>query len=80
MIVEFIVEPNGELTNIRIVRSRHPALDKEAVRIIETMPKFIPGERNGRKVRTIYVLPVPFNLPEETPSDSICIEKTEATE
>ncbi len=80
VVVEFIVEPTGELTNIRIVRSRHPALDKEAVRIIETMPKFIPGERNGRKVRTIYVLPVPFSMPEETPSDSICIEKTEAAE
>lgn len=79
VVVEFIVEPTGEITNIRIVRSRHPALDKEAVRIIETMPKFIPGERNGQKVRTMCVQPLSFSLPEETPSSSIC-EKKEATE
>ena len=56
--IEFIVEKDGSLTHIEVVRSVDPYYDKEAVRIAKLMPKWIPGKHNGETVRVKYTLPI----------------------
>jgi len=58
----FVVEKSGEITNIEVIRGVHPLLDKEAVRVIEIMPKWIPAEKNNKIVRSYFTLPVTFIL------------------
>ena len=60
--LEFIVEKDGSLTNIQIMRSVSQELDKEAKRLIQAMPNWIPGEMSGEKKRTRVRLPVIFVL------------------
>lgn len=62
VVVEFVVGRDGSITNARVVRQRHPALDKEALRVIKAMPKWIPGRNNGQAVKVTYTLPVTFKL------------------
>lgn len=62
VVVEFVVGKDGSITNVKVVRPRHPALDKEAVRVIKSMPKWIPGRNNGQPVKVTYTLPVTFKL------------------
>lgn len=60
--VSFIVEKDGSITNATIRRSVDPAFDREALRVISSMPKWIPGKNNGRKVRVRFNVPVQFKL------------------
>ncbi len=60
--LSFIVEPDGSITNINVERGVSESLDEEAIRLIETMPKWIPGEANGKRVRTRCRLPINFTL------------------
>lgn len=62
VVVEFVVGKDGSITNVRVVRARHPALDKEALRVVKAMPKWIPGRNNGQPVKVTYTLPVTFKL------------------
>ncbi len=62
VIVAFVVERSGQLSNIRVVKSVHRALDKEALRIVKLMPRWIPGEQNGVTVRVKYIIPIPFSV------------------
>ena len=62
VIVNFVVEKDGSLSDVQIVRGEDPALDKEAVRVIEAMPKWKPGTQRGETVRVRYTLPVVFRL------------------
>ena len=62
VIVAFVVERSGKLSNVKVVKSVHPALDKEALRIVKLMPKWIPGRQNGITVRVKYIIPVTFRL------------------
>ncbi len=62
VVVEFVVGKDGSISNVRVVRSRHPALDKEAIRVIKAMPKWVPGRNNGQPVKVTYTLPVSFKL------------------
>ena len=62
-IVQFVVERNGSISSAKIVRSVDPALDKEALRVISSMPKWNPGKKNGVPVRVKYTIPVTFKLP-----------------
>ncbi len=62
VVVEFVVGKDGSITNARVVRQRHPALDKEALRVVRAMPKWIPGRNNGQPVKVTYTLPVTFKL------------------
>lgn len=64
VICEFIVEKDGTLSNTKIVRSLSPECDKEAIRIINAMPKWEPGRMRNVRVRTIYTIPVAFRLSE----------------
>lgn len=58
----FVVERDGSITDVNVVKSVHPALDKEAIRVIKAMPRWIPGKQNGSAVRVKYTIPVTFNL------------------
>jgi protein TonB len=60
--VQFIVEKDGTVSNVIVVRGKHPALDAEAVRVVKKMPKWTPGRNNGQPVRVTYNLPVTFRL------------------
>ncbi|MBP3839081.1 MAG: energy transducer TonB [Prevotella sp.] len=63
VIVKFIVEKDGSLTDVHVVKSVDPSLDEEAVRVVRSMPKWTPGKRlNGKPVRVQYLLPVTFKL------------------
>lgn len=62
VIVSFIVEKDGSLSNVQVVRGKHPALDKEAVRAVKAMPKWNPAINNGTFVRVTYMLPISFKL------------------
>lgn len=60
--VSFLVETDGSLTNIRIERGASASLDAEAIRLVTSMPKWTPGELNGKKVRCRCRLPINFTL------------------
>lgn len=60
--VEFVVEQDGSLSDVKVLRSVDPILDNEAVRIVKTMPKWKPGTEGGKTVRVKYVLPIVFRL------------------
>lgn len=62
VIVTFIVEPDGTPTSARVVQSVSPLLDAEALRVVQTMPKWTPGMQNGKTVRVNYTVPVSFKL------------------
>jgi protein TonB len=60
--VSFVVERDGSITNVGVVKSVEPSLDKEAVRVIKSMPRWIPGKQKGNAVRVKYTTPVTFRL------------------
>jgi protein TonB len=62
VICRFIVEKDGKIGKIEVVRSVYPDLDKEAVRVIRSMPKWIPGKQNGKTTRVWYTLPINLKL------------------
>ena len=62
VIVQFIVEPNGSLSDVKALRSPTDAMAKEAVRVISMSPKWKPGMQNGKAVRAQYTMPVSYTL------------------
>ena len=62
VIVNFIVETDGSITEAKVTRSIHPLLDAEALRVINAMPKWNPGMQGGKPVRVKYTVPVTFKL------------------
>lgn len=62
VVATFVVERDGSITDVKIVKSVDPSLDKEAVRVLKSMPKWIPGKQNGQPVRVKYTVPVTFRL------------------
>ena len=62
VMVMFVVETDGSLSNVRVARKVFPSLDAEAVRVVKTMPKWKPGKEKGRAVRVNFTLPVVFNI------------------
>ena len=63
VICQFVIEKNGSVTDIQVVRSSGDAsLDKEAERVIKNMPKWKPGKQRGKPVRVKYTIPVAFRL------------------
>ena len=61
VIVQFVVNKDGSISNAKIVRSVDPDLDKEALRVINSMPQWKPGRQNGKAERVRYTLPIIFN-------------------
>lgn len=62
VIVQFVVEKDGSVSGVHVVRGVDPSLDKEAARVVGQMPKWIPGKQNGSAVRVKYTVPVTFRL------------------
>lgn len=62
VMISFVVEKDGSITDVRVVRSVDPSLDKEAARVVKSMPRWIPGKQNGAAVRVKYNVPVSFRL------------------
>lgn len=62
VIVSFVITKEGEIKNIEIKRSIRQDLDEEAIRIVKSMPKWIPAEHHGKKVNSKFTIPVSFKL------------------
>ena len=62
VMVQFVVNTDGSIVDIVVVRGADPLLDREAVRVVGQMPRWSPGEQRGRAVRTRFTIPVTFRL------------------
>jgi len=60
--INFVVEPDGRVTNVKVVRGVDPSLDKEAVRVVSSSPKWKPGKQRGKPVRVQFTIPIIFVL------------------
>lgn len=60
--VSFVVNKDGKIVDVQVVRGVHESLDKEAVRVVQSMPAWKPGKQSGKPVRARYTLPVMFKL------------------
>lgn len=69
VILKFIVEKDGSLSDSTVIHSVHPMVDREALRLVGQMPKWNPGKRAGIPVRVRYCLPIKFKLGESKPSE-----------
>ena len=75
VIVNFVVNKDGSITDVNVVRGVDPSIDAEAVRVIESMPKWKPGKQRGKEVNVRYTLPVVFRLNAPMDSDDDTSEK-----
>lgn len=62
VIVQFTVRKDGSIDDVQVVRSADPSLDKEAIRLIKSMPKWTPGQQRGKAVHCKFTVPVVFKL------------------
>ena len=62
VIVRFVVDKEGNITNIQVMRGIGGGCDEEAVRVVEGIPKWEPGVQNGRAVPVVFNLPIRFTL------------------
>ena len=60
--VTFVVEPDGSITNVKVIRGIGGGCDEEAVRVVKMMPKWIPGNQRGKPVRVQFNMPIKFTL------------------
>mgnify|MGYP006290056453 CR=1 FL=1 len=62
VIIQFVVNPSGEVTNVTVVRGVDSSLDREAVRVVESSPDWTPGKQKGKKVGVVFTFPITFAL------------------
>ena len=62
VVVKFVVKKDGNVGEVVVLRGKDPDLDKEAVRVVKSLPRFIPGKMNGQAVSVWYTLPINFKL------------------
>ena len=62
VLVGFIVDRDGSLSNVKVERSVDPSLDKEAVRVVKAMPKWQPGKQKGSAIRVKFTVPIVFRM------------------
>jgi protein TonB len=62
VIINFVVEPSGKVTNVKVVRGVDPSLDKEAIRVVSSSPTWKPGSQRGKAVRVQFTIPIIFVL------------------
>jgi protein TonB len=60
--VNFVVDTNGGISNVKVARGVDASLDKEAIRVVRSMPKWIPGKQGGQAVRVSFTVPINFVL------------------
>ncbi len=62
VVIRFVVGKDGKVSDIRVIKPLDASCDKEAVRVVQSMPPWIPGKQNGRAVPVYFTLPVLFKL------------------
>ena len=62
VVLQFVVEKDGQIGEVKVVRSVDPEIDAEAVRVVKSMPNFIPGRQEGKPVAVWYTIPISFKL------------------
>ena len=62
VLVTFVVEKNGSISDVKVAKGIGDGCDEEAVRVISAMPKWKPGMQNGKKVRVSFAIPISFRL------------------
>ena len=62
VVIQFVVTKTGKIGEVKVARGKDPDLDKEAVRVVKSLPDFIPGKMNGQSVNVWYTLPITFKL------------------
>ena len=62
VLVNFVVEKDGSITEVKVVKPTFPSLDAEAVRVVKAMPKWKPGYQRGQAVRVQFTMPINFSL------------------
>ena len=75
ILVKFIVSKSGKVENAQIVRGLDPSIDKEGLRVVSSLPDFIPGELKGEKVSVYYVLPITFKLTATSKTSTLDLKK-----
>jgi protein TonB len=60
--VSFFIEKDGTISDVNVIRGVHKSLDKEAIRVVKSIPKLKPGLQKGKKVKVKYTLPINFRL------------------
>lgn len=69
VIVKFVIGADGTVSDAQIIKGVSPSIDKEALRIVSGMPKWIPGKVNGKAVASWFNLPLSFKLQDNTPKE-----------
>lgn len=67
VLIGFVVDENGELTEFRIVKGIGYGCDEEAIRVLKLMPTWKPGMQNGKNVRVSYLIPIKFSIQDDKP-------------
>ena len=62
VVCTFVVERDGSISDVKVAKSVDPSLDKEALRVVRSMPRWNPGKQNGKAVRVKYTVPITFRL------------------
>lgn len=62
VLVTCVIDHDGSVTNVKVLEGVDPSLNKEAIRVVRAMPKWVPGKINGKTVRVRYTIPVVFRL------------------
>lgn len=62
VVVQFVIGKDGRIMNARVIKSVHPSLDKEALRVVNSMPRWTPGKQKGKPVSVTYTVPLMFRL------------------
>ena len=70
VIVEFIIEADGNIDNVKVLKSVDPLLDAEAVRVVKAMPAWTPGKHKGSTVAVRFMLPIVFQLPKDKDAET----------
>jgi protein TonB len=62
VLIQFVIETDGSISNVTVLAGVHPDLDKEALRVVKMMPKWKPGKQMGKPVRSYFNIPIRFIL------------------
>ena len=62
VLVNFVVEKDGSITEVKVIKPTFPSLDAEAIRVVKAMPKWKPGYQRGQAVRVQFTMPINFSL------------------
>jgi len=62
VMVSFIVETNGSISDVKVMKNAFPSLDAEAIRVVKAMPRWTPGKQKGKVVRVHFSLPITYRL------------------